>query len=229
MLRGKNEKNPLASARARNKQFSRKNIHVDTLINGGSVVDYSVEVYASVMEMFASNIFRPLPPSSYAMPIDETTGTAVGGDGGGGGGVVVVTTDENDPATAQAEFTQMSLVYQAFRAFLDREPFDADKARPHLDRRFVNGLLQRLGSSDTVERMTVRDTVVRLWERCWDVHGHVLDAAVAGLADFAYGYADRHNGVDELLDFFGGDTVDYADNGHAVLDKVRYRVQYYVI
>lgn len=171
--------------------------------------------------MFAANVFRPLPPSSYATPIiDETTGTAVGGIGGR---VIVTTSYEDESAetgsVAEAEFTQTSMVYQVFRAFVDRQRFDTAKAEPYLDRRFVNGLVHRLGTSDAVERLTVRDTVARVWQLCPAVRGHVLHAAVAELADFAYGYAPRHNGVDELLDFFA-DTVVYAHVKHTVVDKV---------
>lgn len=163
-------------------------------------------MYERVAEMFASNVFRPLTPSSYAEADDET---ATGGGGCVGvGQVVAVREPTEDEAT---EHRQTALVYQAFRAFVDRENFDADMAQPHVHRRFVNGLVHRLNSGDAAERHAVRDIVDSVWATCPATRPTVFRAATDELADFAYGYAPRHNGVNELLDFFAGTDGTAAD------------------
>lgn len=165
-------------------------------------------MYGRAAEMFAANVFRPFSPSAFA----ETDGEAVAVRGGGAGPAVVA----GEPTADEVlEYTQTVLVYQVFRAFVDRELFDSNRAEPHVNRRFVNGLVQRLNSGDVTERLTVRDIVDRVWVTCSAARHHVLRAATVELADFAYGYVLRHNGVNELLDFFAGTA------GHAVVSEVR--------
>lgn len=180
--------------------------------------DYSDDVYASVAEMFASNVYRPLPPSAYAAAdddecgVDGADGYGFGGGGGGGGGV-------GRDAAAEIESRQTAMAYQAFRAFIDRLAFDGRAAGPHLGRRFAGGLAHRLNAADPNERLTARDTMIRLRETCPSAGAGVMDAAVDELADFAYGYAPRHNGVDDLLEFIT-DTIVYADVERPAVKKV---------
>ncbi|XP_022161303.1 serine/threonine-protein phosphatase 2A 56 kDa regulatory subunit gamma isoform-like [Myzus persicae] len=182
--------------------------------NSDTDEDYPADVYASVAEMFASNVFRPLPPSSYMAADDDECGVDGGGFGGGSGA-------ENDAAAeaSAVEFQQTAMAYQAFRAFVDRLAFDGDKAGPHLGRRFAGGLAHRLNAADMNERLTARDTMIRVRETCPSAQPAVLDAAVDELADFAYGYAPRHNGVLELLDFVA-DTVVYTEVSRPAVDKL---------
>uniref|UniRef100_A0A2S2Q0Z5 Serine/threonine-protein phosphatase 2A regulatory subunit psrA n=1 Tax=Sipha flava TaxID=143950 RepID=A0A2S2Q0Z5_9HEMI len=173
--------------------------------------DYSADVYGFVTEMFAANVFRPLPPSSYA----DTDEEVAAGRGGIGTAVVV-----GEPTADEVlEATQTVLVYQVFRAFVDRVMFDADRAQPYLNRRFVNGLVHRLNSGDADERLTVRDIAERVWTTCPAARSTMFRAAADELADFAYGYVPRHNGVNELLDFF---AVTAGTAGHAAVPKVTY-------
>lgn len=176
-------------------------------------LDYPAEVYAAVAEMFASNVFRPLPPSSYMSADDDECAFDSGGIFGGAA---------EDLAAAEAaaiEFQQTAMAYQTFRAFVDRLAFDGDKAGPHMGRRFAGGLAHRLNAADMDERLTARDTMIRVRETCPLAQAGVLDAAVDELADFAYGYAPRHNGVHELLDFVA-DTVVYTDVSRLAVEKV---------
>lgn len=183
--------------------------------------DYSADVYATAAEMFASNVFRPLPPSSYHPAADdELTAAIVSGFGGSVGAgpaaaaaavAAASTADESEAAVvaAAAEYAQTAMAYQAFQAFVDRKLFDADKMAPHVDRRFVGSLVHRLNSGDPDERLTVRDTLARIRDACPSAGGHTLNAVVAELADLAYGYVPRHNGVNDLLEFVA-DTVVFA-------------------
>ncbi|XP_003245138.1 serine/threonine-protein phosphatase 2A 56 kDa regulatory subunit gamma isoform-like [Acyrthosiphon pisum] len=181
--------------------------------NSDNDEDYPAEVYAAVAEMFASNVFRPLPPSSYMAADDDECG---GVDGGGFGG----TAEDHAAAEAVAlEFQQTAMAYQTFRAFVDRLAFDGDKAGPHMGRRFAGGLAHRLNAADMNERLTARDTMIRVREMCPQAQAGVLDAAVDELADFAYGYAPRHNGVHELLDLVA-DTVVYAEVSRPAVEKL---------
>jgi len=163
--------------------------------------------------MFASNVFRPLPPSSYTAADDDECGL----DGGGGLGGAAEGYAAADAAAL--EFQQTAMAYQAFRTFVDRLAFDGDKAGPHMGRRFAGGLAHRLNAADVNERLTARDTMIRVRETCPQAQAGVLDAAVDELADFAYGYAPRHNGVHELLDFVT-DTVVYTDVTRPAVEKV---------
>lgn len=174
--------------------------------------DYSDDVYAAVAEMFASNVFRPLSPSSYMAADDDECG--VDGVGGGFG-------SEYDAASeaAAVETQQTAMAYLAFRAFVNRLAFDGVKAGPHLGRRFAGGLAHRLNAADMNERLMARDTMVRVRETCQPAHLAVLDAVVDELADFAYGYAPRHNGVIELLELVA-DTVVYTEVSRPAVEKV---------
>lgn len=166
------------------------------------------------MDMFASNVFRPLPPSSYVMPIDEETPAGIG--------VMIVEKQIAGPfegVTATAEFTQTAMVYQVFQAFVERGQFNPDRAKPYFGQRFVYGLVHRLNSGDANERITVGDTISRVWDMCLFSHRFAMDATVAELADFAYGYVPRHNGIDQLLDFLS-DTVVYSHVDPVTLKKV---------
>lgn len=179
-------------------------------------------MYATAVEMFAANVFRALPPSSYHPAADdELTAAIVSGFGGsvpGGGPAAAAaavaaasTADESEAAViaAAAEYAQTAMAYQAFQAFLDRKLFDADKMAPHVDRRFVGSLVHRLNSADPDERLTVRDTLARIRDACPSAGGHTLNAVVAELAELAYGYVPRHNGVNDMLEFVA-DTVVFA-------------------
>lgn len=171
--------------------------------------DYSADVYARVAEMFAANVFRPLSPSSYTETDDETAASCWGA-----GPTVVISEPTIDETV---EFTQTIVVYQVFQVFVERELFNADMVQPHVHRRFVNGLMQRLNSANAAERITVRDIAERIWVTCPAAQQTVFRAAIDELADFAYGYVPRHNGVNELLDFFSGTA------GTAAVPKVTYR------
>lgn len=166
--------------------------------------------------MFASNVFRPLPPSSYATSGDEETSAGVG---------AMMAEKQillDGAVTVTAEFTQTAMVYQVFQAFVERGRFNADRAEPYFGRRFIYGLAHRLNSGDVAERMTVGDTISRVWDVCLFSHGFAMDATVAELADFAYGYAPWHNGIDQLFDFLS-DTVVYSDVDPAAVKNVRSR------
>ncbi|XP_060856652.1 serine/threonine-protein phosphatase 2A 56 kDa regulatory subunit gamma isoform-like [Metopolophium dirhodum] len=181
--------------------------------NSDTDEDYPAGVYAAVAEMFASNVFRPLPPSSYMAADDDECGV----DGGGGLGGAAE--DHSAADAAALEFQQTAMAYQTFRSFVDRLAFDGDMAGPHMGRRFAGGLAHRLNAADMNERLTARDTMIRVRETCPQAQAGVLDAAVDELADFAYGYAPRHNGVHELLDFVA-DTVVYTDVSRPAVEKL---------
>ncbi|XP_026820730.1 serine/threonine-protein phosphatase 2A 56 kDa regulatory subunit gamma isoform-like [Rhopalosiphum maidis] len=175
--------------------------------------DYSADVYAAVAGMFAANVFRPLPPSSYAAADDDECGADVGAAVVGSGA------GQDAVAAAAVEFQQTAMAYQAFRAFVDRLAFDGHAAGPHMGRRFAGGLAHRLNAADVNERLTARDTMIRVRETCPSARAGVLDAAVDELADFAYGYVPRHNGVLELLDLIA-DTVVYTDVDRPAVEKL---------
>ncbi|VVC24129.1 Armadillo-type fold,Protein phosphatase 2A, regulatory B subunit, B56,Armadillo-like helical [Cinara cedri] len=168
---------------------------------------YTAKVYAAVTKMFASNVFRPLPPSSYTLAAENEAIVAVAASIGM---PPVMPKPDYDMMASAAEFTQTAITYQAFQSFVDRTEFDAEVASQFFDRRFVNGLAHRLNSGDSYERQTVRDTMARMWYACPFIHEHMLDAVVAELADFAYGYVPRHNGIDDLLHFLANNVV-YED------------------
>jgi len=142
-----------------------------------------------------------------------------GVDGVGGGGLCGGSEDRASVEAAAVEFQQTAMAYQTFRAFVDRLAFDGAKAGPHMGRRFAGGLAHRLNAADMNERLTARDTMIRVRETCPQAQAGVLDAAVDELADFAYGYTPRHNGVHELLDFVA-DTVVYTDVPRPAVEKV---------
>lgn len=175
--------------------------------------DYTLEVYEAVAEMFASNVFRPLPPSSYSRATDdEMVATVIGLSGGG-----VVVVDDSEALAFAEEHQQTAMAYEAFKAFLGHSRFDVLKADRVLDRRFANGLVHRLNSGDPEERQTVCDLLAQVRDVCPpSVRDRVLDAAVAELADFAYGYAPRHPGVGELLEFIANTIDDCCDRPVAV-------------
>lgn len=193
--------------------------------------DYSSEVYAAMAEMFVSNVFQPLPSSSYAIYDDDES--LVGGAPAGGGAIVDVMSavaaivsrepvNEDKAAKNLEEYIQTAIVYQVFQAFVERASFDPVKAGPYLSRqRFINCLVHRFNLANDYERLFVRGALFRVWQMCPSARLNALHATVTELADFAYGYVPRHNGVEDLLDFLtkvvaSDDNVDLS-----VINKVR--------
>lgn len=168
--------------------------------------------------MYASNVFRPLPRSAYTTATDDDVAAIAAA---AVGILPVMPVPEENHDRNLAELQQTCITNQAFQAFIDRRLFDPDRASRFLDRRFVNSLVHQLNSGNATERTTIRDTMARSWYACPPVREHILDAAVAELADFAYGYRPLswHNGVDDLLEFLT-DNVVYEDVRQESIDKV---------
>ncbi|XP_050440048.1 uncharacterized protein LOC126845437 [Adelges cooleyi] len=124
--------------------------------------------------MFAENIFRPLPVSSY-----------------------VYEGEENSEMTW--EFQQTNAVYNAFNAFLWIKCFESAKASEFIDKRFVNALVQRLDSCLDAERSMVKELMTTMFCVTRYLREDLLNAIVDMLTDFGYGFIKEFKGIDVLL------------------------------
>ncbi|XP_050439115.1 serine/threonine-protein phosphatase 2A 56 kDa regulatory subunit alpha isoform-like [Adelges cooleyi] len=176
------------------KTNSLEALHLLWTSNLVNEVEYSAAVYESLVSMFASNVFRPLPSVAYS----ELT--------------------EEHKAEIVSEYEHIRLVYRAFQAFLKLDRFRQRKAQPHFDRKFVDGLVCRLNSILTAERINARDTIGYLYDDCPFLRPHIFQSAISELTDFTCSSSYQHNGIVLVLDVLR-DTVIYTPISDTALDE----------
>lgn len=103
-------------------------------------------VYPEVVNMFAINLFRTLPPPENP--------TAAEFD------------PEEDEPTLEAAWPHLQLVYEFFLRFLESPDFQPTLAKKYVDQSFVVQMLQLFDSEDPRERDFLKTTLHRLYGEC---------------------------------------------------------------
>lgn len=140
------------------------------------------EMYPEVVNMFAINLFRTLPPpdNPNAAEFDP----------------------EEDEPTLEAAWPHLQLVYEFFLRFLESPDFQAAIAKKYVDPSFVLQLLELFDSEDPRERDFLKTTLHRVYGKFLSLRGYVRRSINNIFYQFVY-ETRKHNGIAELLEILG--------------------------
>lgn len=153
-------------------------------------------VYPEVVQMFAGNLFRTLPPSSNPSEFDP----------------------EEDEPTLEAAWPHLQLVYEFFLRFLESPDFQPSIAKRFIDQKFVLQLLELFDSEDPRERDFLKTTLHRIYGKFLGLRAFIRKQINNIFYKFIY-ETEHHNGVAELLEILGS-----IINGFALPLKEEHKV-----
>jgi serine/threonine-protein phosphatase 2A regulatory subunit B' len=143
---------------------------------------YTEEMYEHVVEMFKTNLFRPIPP-----PVNPI------GD--------VYDPDEDEPINEVA-WPHMQVVYEFFLRFLESPDFNHTLAKQYIDHDFVLKLLELFDSEDPRERDCLKTTLHRIYGKFLSLRSFIRRSMNNIFLQFTY-ETERFNGIAELLEILG--------------------------
>lgn len=161
-----------------------KRISLNELIDYVSTTHFTIteEMYASVVEMFSKNLFRPIPP-----PVNPV------GD--------IFDPDEDEPVS-EVSWPHMSLVYDFFLRFIASSDFNHVIAKQFIDHSFVLNLLELFDSEDPQERDCLKTTLHRIYGKFLNLRAFIRRSINNVFFQFIY-ETERFNGIAELLEILG--------------------------
>jgi len=153
---------------------------IDYITNNRKVI--SDEMYPEVVNMFAINLFRTLPPpeNPNAAEFDP----------------------EEDEPTLEAAWPHLQLVYEFFLRFLESPDFQPTVAKRFVDQHFVLSLLELFDSEDPRERDFLKTTLHRIYGKFLSLRAYIRRSINNIFYQFVYD-TTRHNGIAELLEILG--------------------------
>lgn len=140
------------------------------------------QMYASVVEMFAKNLFRPIPP-----PVNPV------GD--------IFDPDEDEPVS-EVSWPHMAVVYDFFLRFIESSDFNQNIAKQYIDHQFVQSLLELFDSEDPRERECLKTTLHRIYGKFLNLRAFIRRSINNVFFQFVY-ETERFNGIAELLEILG--------------------------
>ncbi|KAL7416477.1 protein phosphatase PP2A0 B subunit gamma isoform [Mrakia frigida] len=140
------------------------------------------QVYVEVIAMFASNLFRSIPPQV------NPSGAAFD-------------PEEDDPILELA-WPHLQIVYEFFLRFIECPDFNLNIAKKYIDQRFVIQLLELFDSEDPRERDFLKTTLHRIYGRFLNLRAFIRRSINNVFFQFVY-ETERHNGIAELLEILG--------------------------
>ncbi len=131
-----------ASADMKSKEIKRLALHelLDYVANNRQVI--TEPMYPRVVEMFAKNLFRPIPP-----PMNPQ-GEAFD--------------PEEDEPVLEVAWPHIQVVYEFFLRFIESQDFNTNIAKAYIDHSFVLQLLELFDSEDPRERDFLKTTLHRI-------------------------------------------------------------------
>ncbi|KAK9453604.1 phosphatase 2A regulatory B subunit-domain-containing protein [Dipodascopsis uninucleata] len=143
---------------------------------------FTEQMYASVVDMFARNLFRPIPP-----PVNPV------GD--------IYDPDEDEPVLEVA-WPHMQLVYDFFLKFIESPDFQHSIAKSYIDHHFVQQLLELFDTEDPRERDCLKTTLHRIYGKFLNLRSFIRRCMNNIFFQFLY-ETGRFNGIAELLEILG--------------------------
>lgn len=140
------------------------------------------EFYPEIVNMFAVNLFRTLPP-----PEDPNA---------------ALFDPEEDEPTLEAAWPHLQLIYELFLRFLESPDFQIPVARKYVDQAFVSQLLALFDSEDPRERDFLKTTLHRIYGKFLPLRGYIRRSVNNIFLQFVY-ETEHHNGIAELLEILG--------------------------
>ncbi|KAG0152224.1 hypothetical protein CROQUDRAFT_650317 [Cronartium quercuum f. sp. fusiforme G11] len=139
-------------------------------------------IYPEVVSMFASNLFRSIPP-----PVNPT------GD---------AYDPEEDEPVLELAWPHLQIVYEFFLRFVESPDFNTNVAKRFIDQQFVLNLLELFDSEDPRERDFLKTTLHRIYGKFLNLRAFIRRSINNVFYAFIY-ETERHNGIAELLEILG--------------------------
>ncbi|KAL0640040.1 serine/threonine-protein phosphatase 2A 56 kDa regulatory subunit delta isoform [Maublancomyces gigas] len=171
-----------ASADMKSKEIKRLALHelLDYVANNRSVI--TEPMYPKVVEMFAKNLFRPIPP-----PVNPV------GD---------AFDPEEDEPVLEVAWPHIQVVYEFFLRFIESQDFNTNIAKQYIDHQFVLQLLELFDSEDPRERDFLKTTLHRIYGKFLNLRSYIRRSINNVFFQFIY-ETERFNGIAELLEILG--------------------------
>ncbi|KAJ7046710.1 phosphatase 2A regulatory B subunit-domain-containing protein [Mycena alexandri] len=171
-----------ASAELKGKQVKAQALHemLDYITTQRGVI--TENVYPEVVGMFATNLFRSIPP-----PVNPT------GD---------AFDPEEDEPVLELAWPHLQIVYEFFLRFVESPDFNTNMAKRYIDQPFVLNLLELFDSEDPRERDFLKTTLHRIYGKFLNLRAFIRRSINNVFFHFVY-ETERHNGIAELLEILG--------------------------
>ncbi|KAK7747159.1 serine/threonine-protein phosphatase 2A 56 kDa regulatory subunit delta isoform [Diatrype stigma] len=171
-----------ASADMKSKEIKRLALHelLDYVANNRQVI--TEPMYPRVVEMFAKNLFRPIPP-----PMNPQ-GEAFD--------------PEEDEPVLEVAWPHIQVVYEFFLRFIESQDFNTNIAKAYIDHSFVLQLLELFDSEDPRERDFLKTTLHRIYGKFLNLRSFIRRSINNVFFQFIY-ETERFNGIAELLEILG--------------------------
>lgn len=170
------------TADMKSKEIKRLALHelLDYVANNRSVI--TEPMYPRVVDMFAKNLFRPVPP-----PVNPQ-GEAFD--------------PEEDEPVLEVAWPHIQVVYEFFLRFIESQDFNTNIAKAHIDHHFVLQLLELFDSEDPRERDFLKTTLHRIYGKFLNLRSYIRRSINNVFFQFIY-ETERFNGIAELLEILG--------------------------
>ncbi|KAL2000142.1 hypothetical protein VTN02DRAFT_3491 [Thermoascus thermophilus] len=166
----------------KSKEIKRLALHelLDYVANNRSVI--TEPMYPRVVEMFAKNLFRPIPPP--VTPQGEAFDP------------------EEDEPVLEVAWPHIQVVYEFFLRFIESQDFNTNIAKAYIDHQFVLQLLELFDSEDPRERDFLKTTLHRIYGKFLNLRSYIRRSINNVFFQFIY-ETERFNGIAELLEILG--------------------------
>ncbi|KAF2646613.1 protein phosphatase 2A regulatory B subunit [Massarina eburnea CBS 473.64] len=166
----------------KSKEIKRLALHelLDYVANNRQVI--TEKMYPRVVDMFAKNLFRPIPP-----PMNPQ-GEAFD--------------PEEDEPVLEVAWPHIQVVYEFFLRFIESQDFNTNIAKAHIDHSFVLNLLELFDSEDPRERDFLKTTLHRIYGKFLNLRSYIRRSINNVFFQFTY-ETERFNGIAELLEILG--------------------------
>ncbi|ORY71879.1 putative B56-delta regulatory subunit of protein phosphatase 2A [Pseudomassariella vexata] len=171
-----------ASGDMKSKEIKRLALHelLDYVANNRQVI--TEPMYPRVVDMFAKNLFRPIPP-----PMNPQ-GEAFD--------------PEEDEPVLEVAWPHIQVVYEFFLRFIESQDFNTNIAKAYIDHSFVLQLLELFDSEDPRERDFLKTTLHRIYGKFLNLRSFIRRSINNVFFQFIY-ETERFNGIAELLEILG--------------------------
>ncbi|CAH0021002.1 unnamed protein product [Clonostachys rhizophaga] len=171
-----------ASGDMKSKEIKRLALHelLDYVANNRQVI--TEPMYPRVVDMFAKNLFRPIPP-----PMNPQ-GEAFD--------------PEEDEPVLEVAWPHIQVVYEFFLRFIESQDFNTNMAKAYIDHSFVLQLLELFDSEDPRERDFLKTTLHRIYGKFLNLRSFIRRSINNVFFQFTY-ETERFNGIAELLEILG--------------------------
>ncbi|KAF5315977.1 hypothetical protein D9611_004633 [Ephemerocybe angulata] len=171
-----------ASSELKGKQIKAQTLHemLEYITTQRGVI--TEHVYPEVVNMFATNLFRSIPP-----PVNPV------GD---------AFDPEEDEPVLELAWPHLQIVYEFFLRFVESPDFNTNLAKRYIDQPFVLNLLELFDSEDPRERDFLKTTLHRIYGKFLNLRAFIRRSINNVFFQFVY-ETERHNGIAELLEILG--------------------------